>query len=221
MDSPIPANASADPSLNSNLNLISSTISHNVYPISTPLEHGAQQPRSNPQDMSVIQESLDNLKLGKDHTIINEASSRTSDLYISDGKAAMNALETPAELEAMIIPFSETFEKPSPLLKSSRSQCATSSQQEGSAIRLMSRSSDTESYGKSSVISDGADSSPVIVVSSQSQSPEPFVDQLKTGLPILIDEPDERLLGALENPRDRFFVIKLEQDVINFIQENT
>lgn len=82
-------------------------------------------------------------------------------------------------------------------------------------------SSDTGSYSKSSVISDGADSSPVIVVSSQSQSPEPFADQLKPSLPIFIDEPDERLLSALDNYRDRLFVIKLEQDVINFIQENT
>lgn len=85
----------------------------------------------------------------------------------------------------------------------------------------MSRSSDTGSYDKSSAVSDGVDSSPVIVVSSQSQSPEPFAEQLKPGLPILIDEPDERLLNALETPRDRLFVIKLEKDVINFIQENT
>lgn len=79
----------------------------------------------------------------------------------------------------------------------------------------MSRNSE-----QSSVISNGVDSSPVIVVSSQSQSPEPFVDQLNPGLSMLIDEPDERLLSALETPRDRLFVIKLEQDVINFIQEN-
>lgn len=58
-------------------------------------------------------------------------------------------------------------------------------------------------------------------MSSQSQSPEPFAEQLQPGLPILIDEPDERLLNALETPRDRLFVIKLEKDVINFIQENT
>lgn len=101
------------------------------------------------------------------------------------------------------------------LLTSSQSQNIAPSQPEGHVPGLVSRDSE-----HSSVTSDCADSSPVIVVSSQSQSPEPFADQLKPVVPMLIDEPDERLLNALETPRDRLFVIRLEHDVINFIQDN-
>ncbi|KAL8854662.1 MAG: hypothetical protein Q9221_000444 [Calogaya cf. arnoldii] len=34
-------------------------------------------------------------------------------------------------------------------------------------------------------------------------------------------EPDEKLLEALESPKDRLFVLRLEHDVINFIQNST
>jgi hypothetical protein len=70
------------------------------------------------------------------------------------------------------------------------------------------------------MVSDGAEPSPVIVVSSQSQSPVPFASQLQSGIQNLIDAPDSRLIDALDNPRDRLFVIKLEQDVIDFIEKN-
>jgi hypothetical protein len=36
-----------------------------------------------------------------------------------------------------------------------------------------------------------------------------------------LDEPDPRLIDALENPRDRLYVIKLEKDIIKFVQEKT
>lgn len=119
VDSPIPVNASADTILN-NLNLISSTISHNVYPISTPLEQGTQQPRSNPGDVSMIQESLGNLNLGKNHTIMDGKASPqngASDSYTPGGKALMNALEDSTELEAV---STSSPGMPSLLLKTSR-----------------------------------------------------------------------------------------------------
>lgn len=34
-------------------------------------------------------------------------------------------------------------------------------------------------------------------------------------------DPDEKLLEALESPKDRLFVLRLEHDVINFIQNST
>ncbi|KAL8775669.1 MAG: hypothetical protein Q9209_000165 [Squamulea sp. 1 TL-2023] len=34
-------------------------------------------------------------------------------------------------------------------------------------------------------------------------------------------DPDEKLLEALESPKDRLFVLRLEHDVINFIQDST
>lgn len=226
VDSSIPANASVDTSLDINSNILStSTFSHNVYPISTPLEHGAQQPRSSPEDISVIQESLGSLKLVNNHITLSggEIFSQNGTPNPASGReASMNAPKLPSELETVSIPLPGTSTRPSGSLKNPRPQYTVSIQQEGSAPpRLISRSSDTGSYSKCSIISDGIDSSPVIVVSSQSQSPEPFAEQLQPGLPILIDEPDERLLNALETPRDRLFVIKLEKDVINFIQENT
>ncbi|TGZ80343.1 hypothetical protein EX30DRAFT_57411 [Ascodesmis nigricans] len=59
-------------------------------------------------------------------------------------------------------------------------------------------------------------SSPAVVVSSQEQ----LGRQLPNGLPAHpADHPDPRLLDALENPRDRLFVVKLEKDIIEFINE--
>jgi hypothetical protein len=34
-----------------------------------------------------------------------------------------------------------------------------------------------------------------------------------------VDQPDPRLIDALENPRDRLFVIKLEKDLVAFIED--
>jgi hypothetical protein len=34
-----------------------------------------------------------------------------------------------------------------------------------------------------------------------------------------VDQPDPRLIDALENPRDRIFVIKLEKDLVAFIED--
>jgi hypothetical protein len=40
-----------------------------------------------------------------------------------------------------------------------------------------------------------------------------------SGGPALPAEPDEKLLEALQSPRDRLFIVKLEQDFIDFIKE--
>lgn len=58
-------------------------------------------------------------------------------------------------------------------------------------------------------------SSPLIVVSPQ----EPFSHQTQTVICDPVDQPDPRLLDALENPRDRIFVIKLEKDIVAFIED--
>lgn len=112
VDSSIPANASADTSLDINSNILSaSTVSHNVYPISTPLEHGAQQPRSSPEDMSVIQESLENLKLANDRITLNGEvfpQNGALNLYASSGETSMNVLENTSELEAVSKPLPVT-----------------------------------------------------------------------------------------------------------------
>lgn len=36
-------------------------------------------------------------------------------------------------------------------------------------------------------------------------------------MPVSVDEVDPRLMDALDNPRDRPFVLKLEKDVIVFV----
>ena len=48
---------------------------------------------------------------------------------------------------------------------------------------------------------------------------EPFSHQLENLLRNPVDRPDPRLLDALENPHDRIFVVKLEKDLINFIED--
>ena len=73
---------------------------------------------------------------------------------------------------------------------------------------------------KRPVGSDGTEASPVIVVSSQESASIPPPPSTHASVEMLIDEPDQRLLDALENQRDRLFVIKLEQDVIDFIEKN-
>lgn len=97
-DSLIPANASADTGFDTNINLISA-IPHNAYSISAPLQQGTQQPRPNAEDMSVIQESLDNLYLDKNHTTVNgelHPQNGTSDTYASGEKVPTNVLGNPA-----------------------------------------------------------------------------------------------------------------------------
>ncbi|CUS14635.1 unnamed protein product [Tuber aestivum] len=74
---------------------------------------------------------------------------------------------------------------------------------------------------KRPVGSDGAEAPPVIVVSSQKSASIPPPPSTHPSVEMLIDEPDQRLLDALENQRDRLFVIKLEQDVIDFIEKNS
>lgn len=51
--------------------------------------------------------------------------------------------------------------------------------------------------------------------------PQPAVNGLPTmaGGPELPAIPDEKLLEALQSPRDRLFIVKLEQDFIDFIKE--
>lgn len=110
-DSPIPVNASAEIAHDSNKNsLVTSTISHDVYPISTPLEQGAQQPRSCPQDISLIQESLGGLNLGTSHaTVSGEPSPHngTSDLCQPTGNTSVATQGNPAESATVGIPASE------------------------------------------------------------------------------------------------------------------
>lgn len=57
---------------------------------------------------------------------------------------------------------------------------------------------------------------PVIVISAQEDGVETFASQMES-VQALVDDPDPRLLDALENPRDRLFVLKIEQEVVNFI----
>ena len=65
-----------------------------------------------------------------------------------------------------------------------------------------------------------ARSSPVIVVSPQAEEPGTHQVQKQGPLPCdLVDRPDPRLIDALENPRDRIFVIKLEKDLVAFIED--
>ncbi|KAH7125775.1 hypothetical protein B0J11DRAFT_434059 [Dendryphion nanum] len=55
---------------------------------------------------------------------------------------------------------------------------------------------------------------------------QPLTQPLANGLPNLAGQhaipatPDEKLTEALESPRDRLFVLKLEQDFIDFIQDS-
>lgn len=41
---------------------------------------------------------------------------------------------------------------------------------------------------------------------------------LQHSMDILYHEPDEKLFDALESPKDRFFLLRLEEDIINFIK---
>lgn len=56
------------------------------------------------------------------------------------------------------------------------------------------------------------------MISPQTEE-EPFSHQIQTLLCDPVDRPDPRLIDALENPRDRIFVVKLEKDLIAFIED--
>lgn len=118
MDSSIPANASVDTSLDINSNILSaSTLSHHVFPISTPLEHGTQQPRSNPENISVIQESLGSLKLANNHITLSGgelfSQNRVPNPYASSRETPTNTSENSSEPEVVSIPLWGTFARPS------------------------------------------------------------------------------------------------------------
>lgn len=44
---------------------------------------------------------------------------------------------------------------------------------------------------------------------------------LQPSMDLLYREPDEKLFEALESPKDRMFLLRLEQDIINFIKSST
>jgi len=44
--------------------------------------------------------------------------------------------------------------------------------------------------------------------------------QLRAPLPGMIIPPDEKLLEALASPKDRLFVLKIEQDMIDFVKDS-
>ncbi|KAI5809665.1 hypothetical protein DFH27DRAFT_597613 [Peziza echinospora] len=62
---------------------------------------------------------------------------------------------------------------------------------------------------------------PVIVVSPCTVDTKPSLPQDIQTPPNLVDDPDPRLVDALNNVRDRPFILKLEQQVISFIGEST
>ncbi|KAI5784661.1 hypothetical protein EDC01DRAFT_631971 [Geopyxis carbonaria] len=82
-----------------------------------------------------------------------------------------------------------------------------------STVQLLSRSGES-----TPTLSETSDqSSPAIIVTGQ----EPFAHQLQQMLVDPVDQPDPRLMDALANPRDRLFVIRLEKDLIDFVNEKS
>ena len=59
--------------------------------------------------------------------------------------------------------------------------------------------------------------SPVAASSDQAEPPRPQLGSMVYNY----QEPDEKLLEAMVNPKDRLFLLQLEQQVICFIQEST
>jgi hypothetical protein len=51
---------------------------------------------------------------------------------------------------------------------------------------------------------------------------QPLVNGMPSldGVPNMPAIPDEKLLEALRSPRDRLFVVKIEQDFIDFIKDS-
>ena len=50
--------------------------------------------------------------------------------------------------------------------------------------------------------------------------PDPSIS-MQPSMEFLYREPDEKLFEALESPKDRMFLLRLEQDIINFIRHST
>lgn len=63
-----------------------------------------------------------------------------------------------------------------------------------------------------------ADAAPVPEAPAK-PAPEPFAQQLQQMAVDPVDQPDPRLIDALENARDRIFVIKLEKEFIAFVND--
>ena len=49
---------------------------------------------------------------------------------------------------------------------------------------------------------------------------QPVGNGMPPGVPNLPSAPDEKLIEALQSPRDRLFVVKIEQDFIDFIKDS-
>ncbi|PWW75277.1 hypothetical protein C7212DRAFT_296451 [Tuber magnatum] len=168
---------------------------------STPqaLAQAAKPSLSNTDDVPRLQESFSGLKLEKDNLLSNGDNS------------SQCAVGVPP---VTLVP--SNGDAPNTSLRGSTSHTGDTS-----AHSSHLASSDGYDVLKRPVGSDGAEASPVIVVSSQKSASIPPPPSTHASVEMLIDEPDQRLLGALENQRDRLFVIKLEQDVIDFIEKNS
>ncbi|KAF8415826.1 hypothetical protein EV426DRAFT_628864 [Tirmania nivea] len=62
----------------------------------------------------------------------------------------------------------------------------------------------------------GSSLSPLVVVSTRCASSPP-TEERSQSIPIMVDEPDPRLIDALRKPLDRPLILKVEQEVISFI----
>ncbi|RPA95562.1 hypothetical protein L873DRAFT_1812676 [Choiromyces venosus 120613-1] len=154
---------------------------------------------SSTDDISRLQESLSDLKLEKGNLLSN-----------GDSSSQCASDTAPATL----VPSSG--DAPNTSLRES-----TGHTEDTSAQPSHPASSGGYDVLKRPVGSDGAEASPVIVVSSQNSASISLPPSTQANVEMLIDEPDQRLLDALENQRDRLFVIKLEQDVIDFIEKTS
>lgn len=55
------------------------------------------------------------------------------------------------------------------------------------------------------------------------EDPVPRMEAISTGVPVPLfnyQEPDEKLIEAMETPKDRLFLLQLEQQVISFIRDS-
>lgn len=145
---------------------------------------------TNSEDSDVLN-SLENLSIGN-----NKPESNNKEKEVETGKSDTVTVDETAKLDdAITVAQTKEPNGASPI------------------PRILNR--EVDSTSASSETSD--QSSPVIVVSPQAQ--EPFSHQLQNMLCDPMDQPDPRLIDALENPRDRIFVIKLEKDIVAFIED--
>ncbi|KAG0123724.1 hypothetical protein HOY82DRAFT_494926 [Tuber indicum] len=163
------------------------------------LAQAAKSSLPSTNDVTRLQESLSGLKLEKDILLSN------------GGSSSRLAVDTPP---IALVP--SNGDAPNTSLRGSTSHAEDTSSQPSHLVP-----SDGYNVLKRPVGSDGAETSPVIVVSSQKSASIPPPPSTHASVEMLIDEPDQRLLDALENQRDRLFVIKLEQDVIDFVEKNS